>query len=180
MAKKKKEPPSELANIETLELKAQLSRPSSSMNEETSFIEDIKTEWNLFWETLLGDEEDQAEAAAEAAAEKKASESRDPFENGKLEILSLDKVKAITKALSSDRKKLNQRLEALNKELDENAAKLETLKLVGGEAEETAMRIGQLSDLGQNISEQLNRINDRLKQARQREDAIKKSSRDLQ
>jgi hypothetical protein len=66
MAKKKKEPPSELANIETLELKAQLSRPSSSMNEETSFIEDIKTEWNLFWETLLGDEEDQAEAAAEA------------------------------------------------------------------------------------------------------------------
>ncbi len=134
----------------------------------TGYFEGLKTEWNLFWETVLGEEEIP-----------EGADTKDPFVTGKLEVLSLDQIKAITKALSSDRKVLNQRLEALNKEIEENSQKVESLKLVGGEPEEAVRKINELSDLGQTLSEQLNRINDRLKIARSREDAIKKSSRTL-
>jgi chromosome segregation ATPase len=135
-----------------------------------SYFEGLKTEWNLFWETILGEDE---------LSEEGEKETKDPFVTGKLEVLSLDQIKAITKALSSDRKLLNQRLEALNKEIEENTEKVESLKLVGGDPEEAHRRIAELTDLGQNLSEQLNRINERLKLARSREDSIKKSAREL-
>ena len=132
------------------------------------YLEGLKTEWNLFWETILGEDENT-----------QAPEIKDPFITGRLEVLTLDQIKAITKALSSDRKVLNQRLEAINKELEENSAKLESLKLVGGDFSEASQKINELSDLGQNLSEQLDRINNRLKIARSREDEIKKSQRSL-
>jgi len=134
-------------------------------------VEGLKTEWALFWETILGDEPSEPDPADPAK-----TSSKDPFVNGKLEQLSLEQIKVITKALSSDRKKLNQRLESLNKEIELNSAKLESLKLVGGEHEETYQKLNELSDLGQSLSEQLHKINDRLKSARQREDAIKKAA----
>ena len=135
-------------------------------------MEGLKTEWNLFWETILGDEEESIEAQA---AEPK---TKDPFVTGKLETLTLEQIKAITKALSSDRRKLNQRLEKLREEMDEYTSKLENHQLLGGEPAEAQAKINELSDLGQSISEQLNRINERLRIARQREDAIKKSPRE--
>ena len=134
-----------------------------------SFVDGLKTEWALFWETILGDDE-----TAETD-----TDSKDPFVNGKLETLSLDQIKAITRALSSDRKKVNQRLESLSKELEMNTAKLESMKLVGGDTEEPMQRINLLSDQGQGLSEQLIKINERLKLARACEDALKKSQRDL-
>jgi chromosome segregation ATPase len=137
------------------------------------FVEGLKTEWNLFWETILGEEhETEADKSAENAV-------KDPFITGKLETLSLEQIKAITKALSSDRRKLNQRLEILNREIEENSQRLENLKLVGGESEETVKKINELNDIGQTLSEQLNRINERLKIARSREDTIKKAAREL-
>jgi chromosome segregation ATPase len=169
MPKKPKEPPAENNNIDF-----EIQKSVPEVEEKSSFMDDIKTEWNLFWETLFDDDDEMPKILEDS------SQSMDPFENGKLEVLTLDKIKVITKALSSDRKKLHQRLEEINKELDENSAKLESLALVGGHAEETEFRISHLSDLGHSISEQLNRINDRLKMARQREDAIKKNSRDKQ
>jgi chromosome segregation ATPase len=135
------------------------------------FVNGLKTEWNLFWETILGDEESDPSTSK--------SEIKDPFVTGKLESLSLEQIKAITKALSSDRKILNQRIEALNKEVEENTAKLESLRLVSGEQDETLQSINELTDLGQSLSEQLHRINERLKLARAREDAVKKAQRDL-
>jgi hypothetical protein len=134
------------------------------------YFEGLKTEWNLFWETILGDDEQ----------EESVKETKDPFVTGKLEVLSLDQIKAITKALSSDRKVLNQKLEALNKEIEENSAKAESLKLVGGDSEEAVRRINELTDLGHSLSEQLHKINERLKIARSREDAIKKSAKEAE
>lgn len=139
----------------------------------SGFVDGLKTEWALFWDTILGDEE-----AGNLVGD--GSTIKDPFINGKLEVLSLEQIKAITRALSSDRKKLNQKLESLNKELELNTAKLESLKLVGGDFEEPLQRINELSDQGQKFSEQLNEINERLKIARSREDAIKKGLRDLE
>jgi hypothetical protein len=137
-------------------------------NNSSSLIGGLKTEWNLFWETILGDD---------AVSENSEVKTKDPFVTGKLEVLTHEQIKAITKALSSDRKKLNQQLEKVSKEIQESSAKLESLKLVGGEADETELRINELNDLGQNLSEQLGKINERLKLARHREDAIKKASR---
>lgn len=136
------------------------------------FVTGLKTEWNLFWETILGDEESDQEGAG-------SSNIKDPFVTGKLETLSLEQIKVITKALSSDRKILNQKLETINREIEENTARLESLKLVGGESEETVLKINELNDLGQALSQQLDKINERLKIARSREDTIKKSAREL-
>jgi chromosome segregation ATPase len=146
------------------------SAPRKKKAKSNGFVEGLKTEWNLFWETILGDEHD-----GEATAEKE--QTKDPFVTGKLETLTLDQIKAITKALSSDRRKLNQRMETLNREIEENSQRLESLKLVGGEADGTVQKINELNDLGQTLSEQLNRINERLKIARSREDKIKKQAR---
>lgn len=134
----------------------------------STFVSDLKNEWSLFWEGLIGEDDEDLEV--------KKLASRDPFVNGKLEILTLEQIKVITKALSSDRKKLNQRLEMINKEIEENTAKIESLKLVGGETEEALQRIGELTDLGQQLSDKLAQINDRLKIARQREDEIKNAN----
>lgn len=147
------------------------SGPRKKKTKSHGFVEGLKTEWNLFWETILGDETD------EDGGEEPQAKTKDPFVTGKLETLNLDQIKAITKALSSDRRKLNQRMETLNREIEENSQRLESLKLVGGEPEETVQKITELNDLGQTLSEQLNRINERLKLARQREDIIKKAPR---
>ena len=137
-----------------------------SLRNSDSMLNGLKTEWNLFWHTILGDEDETIEI-------------RDPFETGKLDALSAEQIKAITKALSADRKLLNQKLEYLNKEVDLNNAKLESLRLVGGEPEETEERLRQLSEMGFGISEQLNKINERLRLIRQREDQIKKGKSNL-
>ena len=134
------------------------------------FVDGLKTEWALFWETIVGDITGEEESE---------TDSKDPFVNGKLETLSLEQIKAITRALSSDRKKVNQRLESLSKELELNTAKLESMKLVGGDTVEPLQRINTLSDQGQGLSEQLIKINERLKLARECEDHLKKSQRDL-
>lgn len=128
-----------------------------------SFVKGLKTEWSLFWESIVGDDEVDPVGNVE----------KDPFLSGKIELLSLDKIKAITKALSQDRKRLNQRLESLNKELDLNAAKLDSLRLAGAEAGDTEFKINELSDLGQAVSDQLAKIDDRLKLARNREKQLR-------
>lgn len=131
-----------------------------------SFVEGLKTEWNLFWETILG----EVEAGDE-------QESEDAFITGKLEQLSLEQVKSITKALSLDRKKLHQKLESLNKELESSSTRLESLALVSGNPEDSQSKISELNELGLKLSEELNKINDRLKLARRREDQLKKAQR---
>ena len=134
-----------------------------SNKKKNSFVGDLKIEWNLFWEGIVGEEDDL-----------NAKPDKDALIIERLEVLSMDQIKALTKALSSDRKKLNQRMEYLSKEIEENSQKIDSLKLVGGEIEDTEVHINELHDLGQNISEQLDKINTRLKLARKREAVLKK------
>lgn len=118
-----------------------------------SFIENLKLEWTLFWDSLVGEDDSAPE---------------DLIQN-KLESLSLEQIKKITKSLSSDRKLLNQQLESVKKEIDLNSAKLETLILVGADSEDTMARIVALNDLGQGLSEQLEKLDHKLKLTRRRE-----------
>lgn len=131
----------------------------SVAEEPDSFVDGLKNEWSLFWENFIGDDEVQKELLPDQA------------------VLTIEQMKAITKALSSDRKKLNLKLEEIRKEIEESATRLETLKLVGSPAEETLQRLGELSDQGQSVNEKLNKVNERLRLARRREDEIKKAVR---
>lgn len=135
-----------------------------------SFVNGLKTEWSLFWDTLVGDDQE-----SQQDQERRERSGLDPFQTGKLEQFSLEKIKSVTRALSVDRNKLNQKLESLNKELDLNSVKLESLRLVGGEQEETLARIHQLTDLGQVVSQQLDMINEKLKLMREVEDQIREN-----
>jgi len=127
--------------------------------QEESFVETIKADWNLFWHGIIGDEDNK--------------ETQDEIAKTKLESLTLEQIKKITKSLSQDRKILNQRIEEVNKELDLNSEKIESLKLVGGELEETVEHINRLNDIGQQLTTQLDKLNNQLKFFRIREDFLK-------
>lgn len=147
---------------------------SDEGSKKTYLLNGLIKEWSLFWQTFASEDEgdDQGEKDKQSS-----SFSKDPFLTGQIETLGLEQIRAITKALSSDRKKLNQKLESLRKEIDLNSAKLEALRLVGGDFEQTLQNINTLNDLGESINSQLGKINDRLKMARAREDRIKSAKR---
>lgn len=144
---------------------AHKSAAGSSKAESDSFVESLKNEWNLFWENLTADNAENRENKEDASELLPAPTP-----------LTLEQVKALTKALSTDRKRLNLKLEEIRRKIEENSARLESLKVVGGSEEETFQTISELSDQGQKISEQLNKVDERLRVARQREDEIKKAA----
>lgn len=121
-----------------------------------SLVHRMKNEWSLFWGSLAGEEDESVETAMEDV-------------DG-LESMTLEDVRTLTRELSDDRKRLNQRLESLAKELELNSAKLESLKLVGGEPEETLGRMQELSEQGQQLSLEMARLDMRLRKARDLED----------
>lgn len=118
-----------------------------------SIIKSLKKEWALFLEVFHGDEE-------------KVSEVDEAFQMGNLEILSLEKVREITRNLTEDRKKLNQQLEVLSKELEKNSSKLESISLVGGDVTDTEKRIDELNNLGLSMTEALAKIDGKLRDIR--------------
>jgi hypothetical protein len=124
-----------------------------------SIVKALKNEWALFWESFHNESDESPEATGEMA-------------NGKLEVLSLERVREITKALIEDRKRLNQKLESLSKEIDLNSAKLESLRLVGGEEDGTLKRIHELNDLGQNLAETLTKLDKKLREVREKENEL--------
>jgi chromosome segregation ATPase len=121
-----------------------------------SILKSLKNEWSLFLEAFHGEE---------------VPEGIDPDEVV-VKPMDLDQIRTITKHLVENRKKLNQKMESLSKEIDLNSAKLESLKLVGGEAEETLKRIHELHDLGQGIATALTKVDRRLRSIREQEDQI--------
>jgi hypothetical protein len=120
----------------------------------------LKNEWALLWEAFSGENEEAN------------TKSNDAFCTGKLEVLTVAQVREITKSLSEGRKKLNQKLEILNKEIDLNTAKLESLELVGGDKESTLNRINELTDIGQNLTTALVKLDEKLRLAREQEDEV--------
>lgn len=87
--------------------------------------------------------------------------------------MSLEEIQEITKGLVEDRKKINQKLELLLKEIDLNSAKLESLKLVGGDVDTTLNRINELNDLGQTMADALLKLDEQLKNVRDEELRVK-------
>ncbi len=112
----------------------------------------FKIEWSLFWGGLLGDNGEAAE---------------DP-----LKSLTRDQITKVIKDLSSARKKLHKEIESVNREIELNSTKLESLKLVGSEPDETIVRLNELSDLGQELSSELQKLNQKLKWVRAHEKEI--------
>lgn len=129
-----------------------------------SLVQSLKTEWALFWESIAGENE----------TADKGQLLENAFETGKLQPMSLDDVRSLTRALSQDRRKLNRRLESLKKEIDLNTAKLESLRLVGGEDDETFRKISELNDQGQSLSNELSKLDSQLRLARTKEEEIKR------
>lgn len=144
-------------------------KSKSEESADLGFLESLKTEWNLFWENIVGDE-DPASIAT------KGSSDKDPFASGKLEMLSLEQIKAITKVLSQDRAQLNQKLEQINRELEETMAKAQSLSLVGGDFEMAQLKTSQLNELGHQLAGDLMKLDEQLKLTRRHEDALKKKN----
>ncbi|MDG0815242.1 hypothetical protein [Bdellovibrio svalbardensis] len=126
-----------------------------------SIVKSLKKEWSLFLEAFQGEENSETE--------KSNQKSTDAFDFSQVEVMNLDKVREITKGLTEDRKKLNQKLETLSKELDLNSAKLESLRLVGGNEDETYQRIQELNDLGHAMAEAMAKLDKKLREARSKE-----------
>lgn len=129
-----------------------------------SIVKSLKNEWSLFWDSLAGEE----------LIEENEDKREDPFESGRLSVLSLDDVKKLTRELSHGRKTLNQRLEILNKEIELNSAKLESLRLVGGSDEDTIRKINELTDQGQKLAHEMAELDSRLRVAREEEDRLRR------
>lgn len=124
-----------------------------------SLVHALKDEWSLLWESLAGED---------------AANPENPFETGKLRSLTLDDVRRLTRELSQNRRKLNRRLETLQKEIELNTAKLDSIRSVGQDDENAVQKINDLSEQGQKISHELSQLNDRLRTAREQEDRLRR------
>lgn len=110
----------------------------------------FKIEWSLFWGGLLGDQDKD-------------------LGDDSLKALTRDQITKVIKDLSTARKKLHKEIESVNKEIELNSEKLESLRLVGSEPEETIVRLNQLSDMGQELGSELQKLNQKLKWVRAHE-----------
>lgn len=135
-------------------------------NHRSHFLDGLKNEWRLFWETLGHSWEDGESQDSESTPEQHQFQE-------KLQLLSRDQIKALGKALSLDRKRINQRIEKLNRELELNTLKLQSAKLVGSDFEKLEHNINELSDLGVALSLQLQNLDERLRIIREREQELK-------
>lgn len=120
----------------------------------------LKNEWSLFWEAIKADGRPDFEEDFDGAS-------------AVLKQLTVDQVKEMAKQMSQSRKKLNQKIEAINKEIDLNTVKLETLRLVGAEDDSTLQRINELNDLGQKLSQELFALDEKIKLTRKIESEAK-------
>ena len=136
-----------------------MSDGSSSGN---SIVKTLKNEWALLWGAFQ--EEENSEKQEEL------------LDDGKLEVMTLDQIREITRNLTEDRKKMNQKLESLSKEIELNSAKLEGLRLVGGAEDETLKRIHELNDLGQNMAEALAVLDKKLRDVRAKAEEIQEEA----
>lgn len=125
-----------------------------------SIAKTLRNEWSLFWEAFQGEEETLKMTTPASLAEEK------------IQNLNLDEIRQMTKVLVEERKKLNQKMESLSKEIDLNMAKLESLRLAGIEEEETLKRVEELNDLGQAVSTTLTQLDIQLRRIRAQEDQI--------
>lgn len=126
------------------------------LEENNSIISGFLKEWNVFWDNLIQKKDEKFEV-------KLASP---------LEDLSHEEIKTLIKSLSAQRKQLNLKLERIQKEIDLNTIKIDTLKLVGSSSDDTQAKLEELMDLGQNLTNELDRLNHQLAVARKRDEEL--------
>lgn len=117
---------------------------------------EISKEWNLFWKSLRSRDLPDIEEGDEEY----------------VKPMTLEQIHELTKSLSAEKKQLHRKLENLNKEIDLNTTKLETLRLVGSDDQDTLVRINELSDQGMAITSRLQEIDDQIKEVRGFEEKI--------
>ena len=135
----------------------------SRNNTPKTLVNNLKTEWSLFWDSISGD-------FLETPPE-------DPFETGRVQVLTLEQVKEISRTLSKSRRQVNQKIESVTKEIEQLSTRLDSLRLVGGQEDDSLKKLHELSDQGQALSQELAGIDERLKRVRQAEEILKKNSR---
>lgn len=123
-----------------------------------SFLESLKSEWSLLWHSLI----DDADPADVSEAEL----------NSKVANLTLEQVRTLSKGLSLERKHLNLKFEHLQKELELNHTKLESLKLVSGDIESVLKRIDELTDQGQAYADAMAKLDEQIRCVRDREQSL--------
>ena len=134
-------------------------------------------EWKMFWSALFGNDESLADLGSPnellVSKLKGVHDFIELLPADRLEKLSLDSIRRLTKSLSQERRALNLQIEGIRKEIELRSQRIDTLKLVGGESEPTQQEILQLNENGRRIQIELNDISDKLKHARLIEDHIK-------
>lgn len=125
---------------------------------ESSMLDNLKREWALFWAGFQGPWTD-AEQIRQSP-----------------ETLTPEQLKNLKKSLSEERKKLYQGLEQVKEEIDLLTEKRELLKSRGESEQEILAQLSELHDRGQKISEDLARVDHRLKLTRSQESFQKKRS----
>lgn len=125
------------------------------MDDETKgggIIESLKLEWALFWASL--------------------SEDDNKTQNPRNLDFDEDEISEVLKALSDKRNQINKRLESLKREIELNSAKVESMRLVGSDPADTEENIQILSDEGFKLSEELRRLDEKLRQVHDHESEI--------
>ncbi len=126
----------------------------------------LKDQWQLFWEGLSLDQVDDQNQVKETEGTEN-SEFAD-FQTQDLPAMTEEFFEEMTKHLSLERQKAHQQLEKMNKEIELLNAKMESLKLVGGDLEESHQRMNELTESGFALTGQLEKLDHKLKVIRQK------------
>jgi hypothetical protein len=121
-------------------------RRETSVEGKTSLL----NEWSLFWDSLTGERPQIDEG----------------LDHQQLQAMSLNQTQDLIRVLSQDRRKMNQKIESINKEIGLNSSKLESVRLVGAEEDSILKRINELNDQGQKLSLELAVLDEKLRRAR--------------
>lgn len=116
----------------------------------------LKHEWNLFWETILGDSPGLEE----------------DFDSNNRDFLNPEKLRNLRRELSQQRRDLNSKMETLNRKIEDIQIKLESVRLVGGDEISVLRELSDLNDLGQKYSLELEKIDQKIKASRELESEL--------
>jgi prefoldin subunit 5 len=114
----------------------------------------LKQEWSLLIHSFLEEDTNKLELV-------------DKMRNSEL---SVDRIKAIKKDLSSQRKKLNQAIEKIKIKIDQVSMVIENLNLVGSDTSGLIKEIDFLSHEGEKISEQISTLDLKIKKIHELQD----------
>lgn len=130
-----------------------VSKSEKLTEEKTSLF----NEWSLFWDSL----------------KRERPQIEGDFDHQQFKMMSLSQTKDLIRVLSQDRRKMNQKIESINKEIGLNTSKLESVRLAGADEDSILKRINELNDQGQKLSLELASLDEKLRRARDIEGGLK-------